>query len=316
MLSRNRTLHLVSCLLACATVFLLIAGALVTGTGSGLSVPDWPLSFGTLFPEMTGGVFYEHGHRLIAGAVAVATLVQLFLYLRWEPRGWVRGLAAVSFALVIIQAMLGGLTVLLRLPPQVSVAHACLAQLFFCSVVTLAFVTSRSWSKPAFSSEEAKRGTGIAWAAWALTGGFFVQLLFGAIMRHNGAGLAIPDFPLVFGGLVPSEFGDGVLIHFLHRMMGYLLVVVSSVLVMVVFKRFVSQLELIMWGGGLLTLLSIQVMLGANIILLKRPVAITSAHLAVGALCFATSLILSLKLSRLAWKWRLAPSFQTTPVLT
>src|SRR4051812_368390 len=100
--------------LAGATVLLLCAGALVTSTGSGLAVPDWPLSYGTLFPQMAGGVLYEHGHRLIAGLVAILTVVQFGWCVRTEPRRWVKKLSGFALAAVLLQAALGGLTVLLR----------------------------------------------------------------------------------------------------------------------------------------------------------------------------------------------------------
>src|SRR5438093_4990523 len=87
----SRGLHLFACLTAVATFFLIIAGGLVTSTGSGLAVPDWPLSFGMLFPPMVGGIFYEHGHRMVAGTVALMTLVLAAWLARKEPRRWVRG---------------------------------------------------------------------------------------------------------------------------------------------------------------------------------------------------------------------------------
>jgi len=297
----KRTPHRVAVVTSLGTIFLLVAGALVTSTGSGLSVPDWPLSFGTLFPEMTGGVFYEHGHRLIAGGIAILTVIQMLAFLKWESRPWVRKIAVGAVVLVAVQALMGGLTVLLRLPPETSVAHACLAQLFFCSVVTLALVTSPSWEKNSLGVEDPNRNRGVALASLILTFGFFFQLLLGAIVRHTGAGLAIPDFPLAFGGLIPSQFGDGILIHFLHRMGGYSVALYSIVLVSILFKRLPAQFELIMWAGGLLGFLSIQIMLGATIIWFQRPISITSAHLAVGALCFATSTVITLKLVRLVW---------------
>lgn len=300
-MTTNKIPHRVAVFTSFSTVLLLVAGALVTSTGSGLSVPDWPLSFGTLFPEMTGGVFYEHGHRLIAGGVAILTVCQMMVFLKWESRPWVRRLSVLAVVIVLSQALLGGLTVLMRLPPQVSVAHACLAQLYFCSVVTLGLVTSRSWQKNSLAVERANRSQLLATVSVILTIGFFFQLLAGAIMRHTGAGLAIPDFPLMFGGLIPSEFNEAILIHFIHRMLAYTLTLVSLFLVAAIFRRYPAQLNLIMWGGGLLTLLSVQIMLGANVILMARPVMITSLHLAVGALCFATSLVLCLKLGRLAW---------------
>src|SRR3990167_2457625 len=113
---------------AIATFVLLIAGGLVTSTDSGLAVPDWPLSYGMWFPPMVGGIFYEHGHRMIAGVVGLMILgLAAWLWMR-ETRRWVRVLGYSAAGAVVLQALLGGLTVLLLLPPSVSIAHACLGQ--------------------------------------------------------------------------------------------------------------------------------------------------------------------------------------------
>ena len=109
--------------MAGSTIFLISAGASVTSTGSGLAVPDWPLSFGTLFPEMKGGVIFEHGHRVIAGIVLVMYMVLTFWLFRSERRTWVKRLALAAFFALILQAVLGGVTVLLKLPTAVSVSH-------------------------------------------------------------------------------------------------------------------------------------------------------------------------------------------------
>src|SRR5688500_11195615 len=126
-----------------ATLALIFVGGLVTSTGSGLSVPDWPLSYGMVMPPMVGGVFYEHGHRMVASAVGFLTLVLAVWTARAEPRPRVRRLAWVAFATVIAQGVLGGLTVIFLLPTPISVTHACLAQAFFCITIALAYLTSR-----------------------------------------------------------------------------------------------------------------------------------------------------------------------------
>ena len=144
----DRRRHRYAVVCACATAVLLVAGGLVTSTGSGLAVPDWPLSFGRLFPPMTGGVLFEHGHRLIAALVGLLTIGLAVWFGRSEPRAWVRRLSYLAIGAVVAQGLLGGLTVLLRLPPSVSVLHACLAQGFFCIVVLLAVCTSREYVEP------------------------------------------------------------------------------------------------------------------------------------------------------------------------
>src|ERR671924_1317035 len=130
---------------AIATFFLIIAGALVTSNDAGLATEDWPLSNGQLFPAMVGNLFWEHGHRLVATSVGIFTIILTVNLFLKEKRSWVRRLGVFALIAVIAQGLLGGLTVKLMLPLAVSSAHATLAQLFFCTTVSLAVFTSRSW---------------------------------------------------------------------------------------------------------------------------------------------------------------------------
>jgi heme a synthase len=293
-------LHRYALFTAGLTLILLCAGALVTSTASGLAVPDWPLSFGTFFPPMVGGVLYEHGHRLVAGSVGIATVGLVILFWRKEPRRWVRLLTVAALVGVVIQALLGRFTVLLRLPTSVSVAHACMAQLIFCIVMILVLVTSPSWFRSiAPLQPETRSWISLPVLSTIVSVGFFIQLLMGAMMRHTGAGLAIPDFPTVFGGFLPPTFGGGVGIHFAHRMGAYTLTALSAYLAIRIHRKQASQLDLITTVGMLLMLLSLQILLGATIVLAKRPVPITVLHLAVGALVLSTSVLVTLKIYRL-----------------
>ena len=141
----NAWLHRYAMLTAFCTFLLVIAGGLVTSTGSGLAVPDWPLSYGMFFPPLVGGILYEHGHRMIAGAVGIMTMLLAAWMWRSEPRRWARRLAAAAVLVVLAQAGLGGLTVIFLLPTAISVAHAGLAMGFFSITCALALVTSSSW---------------------------------------------------------------------------------------------------------------------------------------------------------------------------
>ena len=122
-----RTVRLSARVVVTAVFLLLIAGALVTSTDSGLAVPDWPLAYGKLMPPMVGGILYEHGHRMIAALVSFFVGVQAGILLFREPRKSVKRLGVLAFAAILGQAVLGGLTVLLLLPPAISSAHAGLA---------------------------------------------------------------------------------------------------------------------------------------------------------------------------------------------
>ena len=134
-----------SILLAFCTLLLVVAGGLVTSRDAGLSVPDWPLSYGKLMPPMEGGILYEHGHRMVATTVGLLTIVSMIWLFRSERRKWLRWLGAIALMAVILQGVLGGLTVLLLLPWWISTAHACLAQLFFSTTVAMALFTSDWW---------------------------------------------------------------------------------------------------------------------------------------------------------------------------
>src|SRR5882762_6709178 len=141
-------IHRLAVVTAGATLMLLFVGGLVTSTGSGLAVPDWPLSFGQVFPPMVGGVLFEHGHRLAATAVGCLTVVLALWTVVGDARASVRALGLLALLAVVLQGLLGGITVLYKLPLAVSVTHAYLAQTFFCLTVTLALVTSPAWSAP------------------------------------------------------------------------------------------------------------------------------------------------------------------------
>lgn len=279
------------------TVVLLSAGALVTSTGSGLAVPDWPLSYGQFFPPMIGGILFEHGHRLIAGAVAILAVIQAILIYKYEERTSVKRLAAFSVAVVLTQASLGGLTVLLRLPPQVSVSHACLAQIFFSTVVIIALMTSKTWAQ--FKPTESVSGDSfLQLLTTLLPVAFFVQLIFGATMRHTGAGLAIPDFPLSFGHWVPSYFTSAILIHYCHRVGALTMVILVTATVTRIYQKHLFNQTLTIAGGLLTAFVALQIMMGAMIIWLRKPVPLTSAHLVVGACCLATSVVLAVLVKR------------------
>jgi cytochrome c oxidase assembly protein subunit 15 len=268
-------LHRFAVLTAAATLLLVFAGGLVTSTDSGLSVPDWPTTYGYnmfTFPlsKWVGGIRFEHSHRLIASLVGFLTVILAIWLQRREDRRWVRRLGWAALALVVAQGVLGGLTVLLLLPTAVSVAHACLAQTFFCVVVTLAVVTSprfRDRAPRSFSATLAANPLARL-AAWA-TGLVYLQLLVGAVMRHLKAGLAIPDFPLALGRLVPPLDSFPVAIHFVHRVNAIAIATVVGVLVV---RAFRSR------RPGLVRLLS------------RRDVLVTTAHVACGALVLGTAL--------------------------
>ena len=177
--------HIFACFAASCVFCLIIAGSLVTSNDAGLAVPDWPLSYGKLMPPMVGGILYEHGHRLVATFVGLVTIVLAAWISVREKRRWVRRLAWLNLAVVIAQGLLGGITVLYFLPPAVSMAHASLAQTFFCLTVTLAVVTGREWNAP--PERSCDTGT-LRVVSVGLAAAVYVQLILGAGTRHNALG--------------------------------------------------------------------------------------------------------------------------------
>ena len=301
----QRGLHAYAVLLACCVVLLITAGALVTSRQAGLSVPDWPLSYGMLNPPgwwRIANVQAEHGHRLVAGMVALLTVALAVWVGRREPRRWVRRVAYLAVATVLAQAVLGGITVLLFLPMAVSVSHAGLAQLFLCLVVTVAITTSRWWRQgvgPRGAGDPGRRVAGLAVSTTVL---IYFQVLLGAVMRHSGAGLAIPDFPLVFGGLVPPHFDFAIGIHYAHRVGA---VVVGTAIFWTlgrVLKVARREPALVRPAIALAVLVLAQGILGAVVVLTGKAVGPNTLHVGTGALLLATGLVLSLTSRRLAWR--------------
>lgn len=196
-------LHRFSVLVAFCTLFLIFAGGMVTSTGSGLAVPDWPLSYGRLMPPMIGGIFYEHGHRMVATLVGFLTILLAVSFHRLENRLWLKKAAWIALGLVVLQGLFGGLTVLLRLPKPVSILHACLAQTFFSLVTALAVWTSPAWQM----LNSPRTDVPGKWPLHHITTGLFaalyVQLILGALLRHTGHGFIFH----VAGALISFTLG-------------------------------------------------------------------------------------------------------------
>ena len=291
--------HGFALLTAGATFVLIFVGGLVTSTGSGLAVPDWPLAFGQVFPPMVGGVLYEHGHRLTAALVGLLTAVLAVWIWVVERRAWVRGLGVGALLVILLQGLLGGLTVLYLLPMRVSVAHALLAQIFFCLTVVLTVVTGPEWARGAGRSG-GPVGPELPVLSSVTVVVVFGQLILGAVMRHTGAGLAIPDFPLAFGRLIPPLESEAVLIHFLHRVGAVAVLVCVAWTVLRVLARHRRDAWLLRPTLALAGLLLVQLFLGALTIWTQRGVLVTTAHVAGGAGVLAASLTLTLRASRSA----------------
>jgi cytochrome c oxidase assembly protein subunit 15 len=291
-------------IVAVLTLFLIFAGAMVTSTGSGLSVPDWPLSYGMLMPPMIAGIFYEHGHRMFAATVGLLTVILAISLQLFEKKRFVRVLGWSSVGTVITQGVLGGMTVLFLQPHALSIAHAAVSEIYLCINMSIAFFTSRSF-REARGVDDARAPVGLT---TALVLAVYGQILLGALVRHIGAGLAIPDFPLSFGRIVPPFTSLAIAANFAHRAGA---AVVTILIVMVARKIFHGRsAQMRILATGLLAVVVLQIFLGAEVVWngtrnttvyhslggaeALRQAAITSFHVMTGAATLAGSLLLML----------------------
>ncbi|MDZ4786914.1 MAG: COX15/CtaA family protein [bacterium] len=310
-------LSVYSKLLALAVFFLIFMGALVKSNDAGLSVPDWPSTFGEnmfLYPpsKWTGGVFYEHSHRLVASFVGLLTLIMTAWLFFSESRPWVRYLGYTTLLAVVLQGLLGGVTVLYGLPPSVSIAHGVLAQTFLILVICMAYSQSKEYFQ-AIQSKENITSSLFTTALIALSL-IYLQLILGAILRHTGSGLAIPDFPTMGGEILPyfdksllasineTRFFMGlrsvnlsqVYINFFHRIGA---VIVTLGLLNLFFKcRQLSTSKLVKESSRrVLIVLLAQWTLGMYTIWTVRDPTITSLHVVMGAILLGFCTILTLR---------------------
>lgn len=288
----SKGLNRFAILVACATFFLIIAGALVTSNDAGLATEDWPLSNGQVFPEMVGNLFWEHGHRMVATTVGMLTIALLVYILVKEKRSWVRKLGVYALLAVIAQGLLGGLTVKLLLPLPVSTAHATLAQLFFCITVSLAVFTSRSWieARPLPAEDTRKGSMPLRYLCTAALVTIFLQLVIGATLRHSAT----------WDQHLPTEL-------IVAHICGALAVTIAlGKATLTTLKRYKGHTFLTRPATMALVLLSVQLVLGvlAYLTRLASPedpqplhpmIGITVAHVACGALVFVTTIVLTLR---------------------
>src|SRR6202795_314326 len=178
-------------------VLLLIAGALVTSNDAALAVPDWPLSYGSLTPPMVGGIRYEHSHRMMAGALALLSLVLAVWVWAKDERRWLRWFSVIAVAGIAAQAVVGGEVVRQLLHYWLPVIHACFAQIVFATLLSIAVFTSSWW----ISDQPQVEDTGspsIHTLAIANAAVIYFQVILGAGFRHK----EIPVWPHMAGALI------------------------------------------------------------------------------------------------------------------
>jgi heme a synthase len=290
-------LHRFAVVCAAATFVLIFVGGLVTSTGSALAVPDWPLAFGRLIPPLTGGIRFEWSHRVVAGAVTILTLILALWTWRLETRRWVRIIAFAAVGLVVLQAVLGGLTVLMLLPLPLAVAHAATGQAFFCLMISMVLFTNPSFSTGVedFEVHSPHERPGLAPLAAVTTCAAYFQILIGAVVRHLGAGLAIPDFPTSYGRLIPPFYSFAVDINFAHRCGALVVTLLVSWTFARVVRFYWTVRPLRSDATLMLVLLVLQISLGALTIWSGRAVLPTTAHVAIGAALLGACLALTIR---------------------
>ncbi len=318
-------LHGYACLLVGATLLLIAAGGNVKSHEAGLSIPDWPTTKGQnmiTYPlsKLTPLELIEHSHRLIATSVGCLTIGLTVWLWRSERRRWLCWLGTAALVAVIIQGVLGGMTVKYKLPAPISVAHGMLAQLFFCIVIGIAVFTSQFWVSAVGTAAPTAGGRDVRRLAVACIAVVFVQLLFGAMMRHTEAGLAVPDFPRAYEQWWPaldgpsieqynavrlSEYGlppvtrEQIVFHLLHRVGAIALCLTIVATAAMTLSRFGREPKLATPAIWMLTLTAIQAMLGAAVVWSVRSPILATLHVACGAAVLGECVLLALRSRRL-----------------
>jgi heme A synthase len=289
---------------AFATWLLLLVGCLVHGTGSSLACPDWPLCFGSVFPKMENGVEYEHTHRLVATAVGLLTVaLAVALHRRRVDDPPLAKMGYASVGLVCFQGLLGGATVILRLPILVTLMHLGTSMAFFSLTTLIALrVRSRPGASPAKSSKSGSSRESAAsqlaglrpWAGLAALA-TFGQVVLGGIVRHTASGLACFGLPLCNGDLWPSH--PGAHWHMSHRifaiLLGTYIVALGAVLRARAPRTTVARLAALAMG-----LVVVQVALGALSVLSTLALSVVTLHLGVAALLLACNVAIVYYLPR------------------
>ena len=308
-------------LLCASTLFLILLGALVKSTESGLSVPDWPTTYGHFmfsfpFDQMVGGIKYEHTHRMVASIVGLMTVVLCILLLRSSAAVWIKRLSIWAVISVVLQGVLGGLTVKYFLPVWLSVLHGVLAQTFFLITVLIAYGLSVERTKQPAFSKEVYDGKFIRFAI-ILTGMIYIQLILGNFMRHMNAGLAIPDFPTMGGSIIPKmnqamlnninawrfehnldavKMGQ-VHVHLTHRIWGFLILLKLLYINQVAYKRHLNNAMIMKTLFWLNMAVVLQIGLGIATILSQKEIVTTTLHVTIGAIVLGLSFLLFLRSS-------------------
>ncbi|MFO0589082.1 MAG: heme A synthase [Polyangiaceae bacterium] len=303
-MSSSKWLHPFAVFTAASTFVLLIVGGLVHGTGSSLACPDWPLCHGQFLPKMENGVLYEHSHRLVAGTVAILT---------WILGGWLlfdrhhralRPLAIAAPLMVVAQAVLGGITVIYKLPKPVTLSHLVLSMSFF-SVLLVIAVRTRPGARAAEAPDDAlpmnrfDLRASVGLVAIAILG----QILLGGFVRHSMAGLACTTIPDCFGSYWPpeSESSYSERLHMLHRYGGVTVALLVFAHAWLVRKRVPAGHVAQKLAIATPILVVLQITLGIFSVTSLLQLHTVTTHIAVGAALLATHVVMWARLPGSRW---------------
>ncbi|EEF57103.1 COX15/CtaA family protein [Pedosphaera parvula] len=309
---------------AFATLVLICIGGLVTSHGAGMAVPDWPTTYGYnmfAFPisKWAGGIFYEHSHRLVASGVGFLTsILTIWLWVK-ESRRWLRWLGVIAWLAVVLQGVLGGLRVVLY-KNEIGIFHAALAQAFFVLVCAIALLTSRWWSTLQDRITAEVDHGGLRRLFLFGTCLIFVQLVIGATMRHQHAGLSIPDFPLAYHKLWPAMDPASVAsynqqreevnavnpitafqigLQMVHRILALLIFAAVAFSAWSARRQVGSKNPLSKLSLSWIGLICVQIFLGAYTIWSNKAADVATTHVLVGALSLVTGTMLTIVSFRL-----------------
>ncbi len=302
-----------------ATFVLICSGGLVTSHGAGMAVPDWPNTYGYnmfLFPisRWVGGIFYEHSHRLIASGVGLMMMILAAWLLAVERRKWVKVLGMAAFVAVCVQGVLGGLRVTENMP-ELGIFHGLLAQSFFCALGILTISQTApflrgQWDLQAPDAILRRLVLGV-------TALIFIQLGIAATMRHEHAGLSIPDFPLAYGKIVPDTSAQAIAVINTSRVASDKVPTTAFQIWLQMAHRFVAvlifagvaaafwrsgataqQRPIRLWCHVWLAMIFVQIGLGAWTIWSNKAADVATTHVAVGALTLLLGVVFSFRLCR------------------
>lgn len=283
------------------------AGSLVTTMGAGLSIPDWPLAFHRFIPpHWHQGVVMEYGHRVIAGVLILATLALVITAWRSDLNRKYRRIPILILVLILVQALLGGLTVLLDLPRLVSIAHALVAQVTLLSAVFFWVLIKFSFTETVYEGHLHRLMRPLYPWAITVTVLVFLQVLLGIITRHYSAGLAVPDFPLAYGHLWPPNtymsipyLKPRIWVHMIHRYLGIIVAVFTVALTLISVRRYPNVKSLTYLARTTFALVFLQILLGGWIVWSSRHWLPTTFHVMTGTAITGLFLWFSFELFRI-----------------